>query len=111
MPWLTQESCAATARQLLVLAKFVQPPGMALGFRRIHRRDLATESVACRGSLVRGLDTANTTPALASPGFDLTHILNLVVGTAVIAELGLIRHGSSLSEVIIHGRAGCRAFA
>lgn len=78
----------------LVLTKFVQPPGVALGFCRIHRGDLATESIACRGGLVRGLDTANAAPALASPGFNLTHLRNGMMGTAVIAKLGLIRHGS-----------------
>jgi hypothetical protein len=77
----------------LVLTKFVQPPGVALGFCRIHRGDLATKGIARRGGLVRRLDTADTAPALARPGFNLAHLLDGMMCTAVIAEFGLIRHG------------------
>ena len=84
----------AAAAVSLVLTKFVQPSRVALGFCRIHRRDLATESIAGGSGLLRGLNAADTAPAFAGPGFNLTHLLNRVMGTAVIAEFGLIRHDS-----------------
>ena len=67
---------------------------MAHGIRRVHRRNLATEGIARRCGLLRCLDAADTAPALAGPGFNLAHLLDRMMGTAVIAELGLGRHGS-----------------
>jgi hypothetical protein len=84
----------AAAAVSLVLTKFVQPPGVAFGFCRIHRGNLATESIAGGSGLLRGLDAADTAPTLARPGFNLAHLLDRMMGTAVIAEFGLIRHDS-----------------
>jgi hypothetical protein len=85
---------AQAVAKSLVLTKFVQPAGVALGFRRIHGGDLATESIAGGSGLVRGLDAADTAPALARTGFNLAHFLDGMVATAVVAKFGLIRHGS-----------------
>jgi hypothetical protein len=85
---------AQAVAKSLVLTKLVQATGVALGFRRIHRGDLASESIAGGSCLLRGLDTADAAPAFAGPGFNLAHFLDGMVATAVVAEFGLIRHGS-----------------
>jgi hypothetical protein len=79
--------------RLLVLANFVQPPRMALGFRSIHRRYLAAKGIPGFCGLSRRLNAADATPALSGLGFDLAHFINRMMSAAVVTELGFLRHG------------------
>jgi hypothetical protein len=78
----------------LILTKLVEASCVASGFRRIHRGYLTAKGIACLCGLLRGLNAADAAPALASLGFDLAHLLNRVMGAAVVAEFGLGSHES-----------------